>query len=117
MSQAFIFVRTQLDCDHLEEYFLAVGSGALSTGGGGGRGKFAGKVEKGVENMYSCVVLHGGRSQAERQGNLDAFKDGDVRFLICTDVAARGLDIKGMPVWNDPHFPICRPTPCSVLSI
>ena len=26
-----------------------------------------------------------------------AFKDGDVRFMICTDVAARGLDIKELP--------------------
>lgn len=26
-----------------------------------------------------------------------AFKDGAVRFLICTDVAARGLDISGLP--------------------
>ena len=28
---------------------------------------------------------------------LQAFKDGAVRFLICTDVAARGLDISGLP--------------------
>lgn len=28
---------------------------------------------------------------------LQAFKDGDVRFLICTDVAARGIDIAGLP--------------------
>jgi ATP-dependent RNA helicase DDX1 len=28
---------------------------------------------------------------------LQAFKDGDVRFLICTDVAARGIDISGLP--------------------
>jgi Helicase conserved C-terminal domain len=28
---------------------------------------------------------------------LQAFKDGDVRFLICTDVAARGIDIQGLP--------------------
>lgn len=28
---------------------------------------------------------------------LQAFKQGEVRFLICTDVAARGLDISGLP--------------------
>lgn len=28
---------------------------------------------------------------------LQAFKDGDVRFMICTDVAARGIDISGLP--------------------
>lgn len=31
------------------------------------------------------------------QANLQAFKEGYVRFLICTDVAARGVDIKGLP--------------------
>jgi len=33
----------------------------------------------------------------ERRRNLKAFKEGDVRFLVCTDVAARGLDIKELP--------------------
>ena len=28
---------------------------------------------------------------------MQAFKDGDIRFLICTDVAARGIDISGLP--------------------
>ena len=28
---------------------------------------------------------------------VQAFKEGAVRFLICTDVAARGLDISGLP--------------------
>lgn len=28
---------------------------------------------------------------------LQAFKQGEVRFLICTDVAARGIDISGLP--------------------
>lgn len=32
-----------------------------------------------------------------RHADLQAFKDGDVRFLICTDVAARGIDIQGLP--------------------
>ena len=33
------------------------------------------------------------RDQDERRMNLEAFKEGDIRFLICTDVAARGIDI------------------------
>ena len=37
---------------------------------------------------YSCVVLAGMRSMDERRRNLAAFKEGDVRFLVCTDVAA-----------------------------
>ena len=46
---------------------------------------------------YSCVVVHGDRSQFERTQNINSFKSGDVRFLICTDVAARGIDIKELP--------------------
>jgi ATP-dependent RNA helicase DDX1 len=55
---------------------------------------FAGGV---VEGQYSCVVLHSDRSQAERTANLERFKNGEARFLICTDVAARGIDIKELP--------------------
>lgn len=62
-----------------------------------GSKKFGGKVEGGKENPYSAVVLGGARTQKERQSNLASFKDGDIRFLICTDVAARGLDIAGLP--------------------
>jgi ATP-dependent RNA helicase DDX1 len=87
MAQAFIFVRTQLDADNLEAFLLAVGGGRA----------FGGKAESGKENPFSCTVLHGGRPHRERQANLAAFKEGDVRLLICTDVAARGLDIVGMP--------------------
>ena len=48
-------------------------------------------------NKYSCVCLHGDRRPQERKANLQAFKDGEVRFLICTDVAARGIDVRGIP--------------------
>jgi ATP-dependent RNA helicase DDX1 len=37
------------------------------------------------------------RGQQERKRNLEAFKDGDVRILIATDVAARGIDVSGLP--------------------
>ena len=48
-------------------------------------------------NEYSCVCLHGDRRPQERKANLQSFKDGEVRFLICTDVAARGIDVRGIP--------------------
>ena len=41
--------------------------------------------------------LHGDKSQDERLKALEAFKKGEVDLLVCTDVAARGLDIKDVP--------------------
>ncbi|XP_067652887.1 ATP-dependent RNA helicase DDX1-like isoform X2 [Haliotis asinina] len=74
MDKALIFCRTKLDCDNLEVYLNQMGVG-----------------------KYSCVCLHGDRKPAERKANLQKFKDGKVRFLICTDVAARGIDVRGLP--------------------
>jgi hypothetical protein len=48
-------------------------------------------------NSYSCVCLHGDRKPPERKANLERFKKQEAKFLICTDVAARGLDIIGLP--------------------
>jgi superfamily II DNA/RNA helicase len=42
--------------------------------------------------------IHGDLEQLHRQATLDAFKAGEVDFLVATDVAARGLDISDMPV-------------------
>jgi ATP-dependent RNA helicase RhlE len=44
-----------------------------------------------------AVAIHSDRSQPERTRALDAFKNGDVRVLVATDVAARGLDIEDLP--------------------
>lgn len=87
MAQALVFCRTNVDCNNMEDYLNRLG---------GCRG-YGGKMETGKENPYSCVVLAGMRNQDERRQNLESFKEGDVRFLVCTDVAARGIDIAGLP--------------------
>ncbi len=46
----------------------------------------------------AATAIHGDRSQPERERALAQFKDGEVRVLVATDVAARGLDIEALPV-------------------
>jgi ATP-dependent RNA helicase DeaD len=45
------------------------------------------------ESNYSCERLHGGLEQEERFAVMDGFKMGNFRYLVATDVAARGIDI------------------------
>ncbi len=45
---------------------------------------------------YVARALHGDLAQSERNRVLDDFRAGRVRFLIATNVAARGLDIEGV---------------------
>ena len=42
---------------------------------------------------YNAEPIHGDLDQSQRMRTLDGFRNGDVRFLIASDVAARGLDI------------------------
>jgi superfamily II DNA/RNA helicase len=42
---------------------------------------------------FSVGALHGDMDQMARMASLDAFKNGSVALLVCSDVAARGLDI------------------------
>lgn len=41
-------------------------------------------------------VIHGDRSQGQRIKALEAFRQGDTRVLVATDVAARGIDVEGI---------------------
>jgi ATP-dependent RNA helicase DDX23/PRP28 len=55
--------------------------------------KHADGVGRMVERIgRQCVVLHGGKSQDQREENLAAFRQGGI-VLVATDVAGRGLDI------------------------
>ncbi len=47
---------------------------------------------------FAVDCLHGDRPQWERTKVINAFKDGTLRMLIATDVAARGLDVKDVGV-------------------
>ncbi len=42
---------------------------------------------------YDAAPIHGDLDQSQRMKTLDGFRDGSIRFLIASDVAARGLDI------------------------
>ncbi|MFN3376123.1 MAG: DEAD/DEAH box helicase [Burkholderiaceae bacterium] len=71
IKQAFIFVNSKLGCARLARSLEREG--------------------------LKTAALHGDKSQDERLKALDAFKRGEVDLLVCTDVAARGLDIKDVP--------------------
>merc|ERR1719401_1969382 len=43
-----------------------------------------------------CNSIHGDKGQREREQALNALKDAQIKLLVATDVAARGLDIKGV---------------------
>ena len=71
MKQAFVFVNSKLGCARLARSLEREG--------------------------LKTTALHGDKSQDERLKALEAFKQGEVDLLVCTDVAARGLDIKDVP--------------------
>lgn len=52
--------------------------------------------EKLLFKELSIGILHSDMKKLERQAELKAFRDGKMKMLIATDVAARGLDIQGV---------------------
>jgi ATP-dependent RNA helicase RhlE len=55
-------------------------------------------VAKLNKNGIQAAAFHGDLSQGTRVDNLRAFKEGRLRVLIATDLAARGIDIQSLPV-------------------
>ncbi len=45
----------------------------------------------------AAAAIHGNKSQGARTRALQGFKQGDVRVLVATDIAARGIDIQQLP--------------------
>ena len=50
-----------------------------------------------VKDGISSAAIHGNKSQSARTKALDDFKAGNVRVLVATDIAARGIDIDNLP--------------------
>jgi superfamily II DNA/RNA helicase len=67
MDQAVVFASTQVDTEALAEVLQQQG--------------------------HSAVALHGAMPQAVRNRRLQGLRDGRIRVLVATDVAARGLDV------------------------
>lgn len=59
-----------------------------------GANRLTQKLEK---DGITAVAIHGNKSQGARTRALAEFKQGQVRVLVATDIAARGLDIKQLP--------------------
>ena len=54
----------------------------------------ADKVSKALEKEgIKCKAIHGDKSQNSRQAALTSFKNREIRVLVATDVAARGIDV------------------------
>ena len=72
------------------------------------------KTRKGVDQLVDLLdakgiaadSIHGDKPQPARLRALDRFKAGEVRVLVATDVAARGLDIEDLPVVVNVDLPI-----------
>ena len=79
-DQALVFVKTKRGCDEL--------AGLLQA------------------KRIAVDTIHGDKPQPARQRALERFKAGEVRLLVATDVAARGLDIDGLPLVVNFDIPI-----------
>ena len=53
-------------------------------------------AEKLIEDGYNAAALHGDLSQAQRDGVMKSFRGRQIKMLVATDVAARGIDVENI---------------------
>ena len=70
-SQVLVFTRTKFGANNVAEYLS--------------------------KNGVTAMALHGNKSQSARTQALEGFKTGELRALVATDIAARGIDIDELP--------------------
>jgi len=70
-SQVLVFTRTKFGANNVAEFL--------------------------TKNGIQAMALHGNKSQSARTQALQGFKNGEIRALVATDIAARGIDIDELP--------------------
>jgi ATP-dependent RNA helicase RhlE len=70
-SQVLVFTRTKFGANNVAEFL--------------------------TKNGIHAMALHGNKSQSARTQALSGFKSGEIRALVATDIAARGIDIDDLP--------------------
>jgi len=70
-SQVLVFTRTKFGANNVADFLIKQG--------------------------ITAMALHGNKSQTARTQALAGFKSGDIRALVATDIAARGIDIDDLP--------------------
>ena len=70
IERALVFSRTKHGADRIVKHLAAAG--------------------------IKSAAIHGNKSQNARTDALDAFKRGDIKILVATDIAARGIDVSGV---------------------
>jgi ATP-dependent RNA helicase RhlE len=70
-SQVLVFTRTKFGANNVAEFL--------------------------TKNGIQAMALHGNKSQSARTQALSGFKSGEIRALVATDIAARGIDIDELP--------------------
>ena len=70
-SQVLVFTRTKYGANHVADFLIKQG--------------------------ITAMALHGNKSQTARTQALAGFKSGELRALVATDIAARGIDIDDLP--------------------
>ena len=70
-SQVLVFTRTKFGANNVAEFL--------------------------TKNGVQAMALHGNKSQSARTQALAGFKSGEIRVLVATDIAARGIDIDDLP--------------------
>ena len=70
-SQVLVFTRTKFGANNVAEFL--------------------------TKNGINAMALHGNKSQSARTQALAGFKSGEMRALVATDIAARGIDIDDLP--------------------